>query len=287
MPELPEVETIRRGLQRELVGRRITALAVRETRLRSALDADRLREGVLAREVLAITRRAKYLLIELGRPRACSSAKSVAVAETSVLIHLGMSGQLSLHAGDEPRASHTHVEWTLDDGRALRFRDPRRFGLVDAVPVGEILQHPRLRGLGVEPLSSAFRAEALHARTRGRRRAVKSFLMDAGEVVGIGNIYASEALHGAGVHPERAIGRIASVRWERIVTSVRAVLEAAIEQGGTTLNDYRDAAGNRGSFGARLAVYGREGAPCHRCGEAIRRRVDGGRSTYYCARCQR
>lgn len=279
MPELPEVETIRRGLARRLLGARIEDVVVRDRRLRQSVSVAALRRLVGSR-LQSIDRRAKYLV--MGND-----------GGATLIVHLGMSGRLLLHEGAARSVEpHDHISWWLSplaDAKArveLRYHDPRRFGMVLVVPTTAIEAHRLFASLGREPLVDAD-AVYLAARARGSKRAVKTFLMDASVVVGIGNIYASETLWYARVHPATPCGRIGARRWQRIVDSMRHVLESAIDAGGTTLADYRDPAGNLGYFGAELRVYGRQGDRCRRCSGSIRRRVDAGRSTYFCATCQR
>ncbi len=270
MPELPEVETTRSGLAPLLEGQRILAARVHERRLRWRLPAGF--EGALeGRRVLGVHRRAKYLLI--------------ATDGGTLLVHLGMSGSLRVAAPESPRQLHDHVELLLSSGRCIRFNDPRRFGSMHVVD-GDPLLHPLLRGLGPEPLSADFDAAYLHARTRGRRVAIKQLLMNAAIVVGVGNIYASEALFRARVSPGRAAGRLSRAEIARLVLAIQRVLAAAIRVGGTTLRDYVNAEGSPGYFRQKLYVYERAGQPCRRCGTPIRQRVQGQRSTYWCASCQ-
>ena len=278
MPELPEVETVRRGLEPLLSGRRIVRVDVRERRLRCPVDLDALERHVVGRRVTALTRRAKYLLVHVD---------DVAAGESSrLVIHLGMSGRILASGSEEPFEPHTHVVFGLDDGRQLRFIDPRRFGLVDAIAASAVATDRRFVHLGVEPLSQECDTAYLFERSRGVRKPVKNFLMDAQQIVGVGNIYACESLHVAGVHPTRSAGRIRRERWARITDAVKEVLGDAIRQGGTTLNDFHNVDGDGGYFQVSLRAYGREGEPCVRCGAAIRRRVMAGRSTFYCAGCQ-
>lgn len=270
MPELPEVETTRRGIAAHLVGQRITGCVVREPRLRWPVDP-RL-DGLLRdREVRSVGRRAKYLIVTLDRG--------------SLIVHLGMSGSLRITSGNTAPRKHDHVEIQLGDGRVLRYHDPRRFGSIHHVS-GSPHEHPLLRDLGVEPLSEQFDGALLHAAARGRRASVKQFIMDAHVVVGVGNIYASESLHLSGIHPARAAGRIALARYRVLADIIRGVLERSIEQGGTTLRDFVNETGEPGYFAQDLSVYGRDGKPCKRCGSAIRSRVIGQRSTFYCPHCQ-
>ena len=271
MPELPEVETTRRGVAPFLEGRRIHSLLVREARLRWPVDAG-LDARLRGARIDSVTRRAKYLLIQ--NERGC------------LLWHLGMSGSLRIITDGRPPEKHDHLDLVVDNGHCLRFNDPRRFGFV-LFTESDITQHPRLLGLGPEPLSDDFDGARLYVRSRGRRASVKSFLMDSATVVGVGNIYASEALFLSGIHPRRPAGRIALKRYELLAEHVKAVLAAAIRQGGTTLRDFRDSDGMPGYFSQSLRVYGREGEACEVCGEAIRREVIGQRSTFFCPRCQK
>lgn len=270
MPELPEVETTRAGIAPHCVGRRIERVLVREPRLRwpiAAAVAGRLR----GQRIAAIRRRAKYLLFD--------------TAAGSLIVHLGMSGSLRVLSAALAPGPHEHVDLVLEDGRCLRYRDPRRFGSFHFSVRPE--QHPLLRSLGPEPWDPGFTGAYLHARSRGRRQAVKAFIMDARTVAGVGNIYASEALHAAGIHPGRAAGRISLARYSLLGGAIRATLEAAIAAGGTTLRDFVHADGEPGYFRLTLAVYERAGEPCGRCGAPIRRRVLGQRATYLCTACQR
>jgi formamidopyrimidine-DNA glycosylase len=274
MPELPEVETIRRSLEPRLAGRRIEEVRVRERRLREPVPAARLRRLARGRRIVGLARRAKYLEILLD-------------GDLCLLVHLGMSGRLQLRRRGEPFEPHVHVVFALEGGLDLRFRDPRRFGLVDFVPARARAADRRLRDLGPEPLSGECTADYLFERSRGLRRPVKNFLMDARHVAGVGNIYACEALFRAGIHPRRAAGRIGRASWARIAASLTEVLGAAILQGGTTINDFEDGDGNEGWFQVSLAVYGRAGEPCPCCRRPVRARVLAGRSTFFCSRCQR
>jgi len=274
VPELPEVETIRRGLQR-LEGATLADVEVRERRFRTLLDENGLR-ALRGRRVVRLERRAKYLIFRL---------------ETGGwLTHLGMSGRLFMVPATTPLDLHDHVSWWFErDGESieLRFRDPRRFGLVVPCDVDDPGAHALLAGLGPEPLGEEFTAAYAVAATRGSRRPVKNALMDARFVAGVGNIYASEALWRARINPRVRAGRIAPARWHRLRDAVVEVLERAVSAGGTTLSDFRDASGDPGYFQIELTVYGREGEECPRCGAVIRRIVQVGRSTFYCAACQR
>lgn len=252
-------------------GRQVAALLLREPRLRWRVDP-RLPATVVGQRVRDVRRRAKYLIIDLDAG--------------SLILHLGMSGSLRVLDPATPLQPHDHYDLLLESGRCLRFNDPRRFGSL-LWSAGDPADHPLLAALGPEPLTSAFNANYLARRARGRRVAIKQFLMDQRVVVGVGNIYASEALYRAGVHPKRAAGRVSGARLAELVEAVRAVLGDAIRAGGTTLRDYVGADGTPGYFRQRLYVYERTGRPCRRCRTPVRHLVQGQRSTYYCPRCQR
>jgi formamidopyrimidine-DNA glycosylase len=270
MPELPEVETTRRGIEPLLLGLTIREVRVRERRLRWPVPVAALR-ALEGRTVGAVERRAKYLLLRTDAG--------------TLMLHLGMSGSLRVVPEDTPPQVHDHFDLVLADGSCLRLRDPRRFGSVHWLG-GEPAEHPLLASLGPEPLDTAFDAGRLYRLSRKRRRAVKEFIMDSRVVVGVGNIYAAEALHAAGIHPHRPAGRIGRARYERLVEEIRAVLSRAIEQGGTTLRDFTNVEGAPGYFRISLAVYGRAGQPCRRCGETLRNTRIGQRATVFCPRCQ-
>ena len=269
MPELPEVETTRRGLSPHLIGRRILAVTVRRA-LRWPVP-DELRDYLPQQRIDAIERRAKYLLVH--------------TQAGSALLHLGMSGSLRVLPQETPPGLHDHVDWQLDSARILRYTDPRRFGSQLWQPPGET--HPLLRELGPEPLSDAFDGDYLWNLSRGREAAVKLFLMDQKIVVGVGNIYAAEALFAAGIHPKRAAGQVSRARYARLASEVRRILDYAVERGGTTLRDFINPDGAPGYFEQELFVYGRAGEPCKICGTAIRAMMLGQRNTFYCTRCQR
>jgi formamidopyrimidine-DNA glycosylase len=271
LPELPEVETTRRGLAPHVRRRRIAALAVYEPRLRWRIARD-LPRKVAGKHILRVGRRAKYLLLGLE--------------SGTLLLHLGMSGNLRAVPADTPRRAHDHFDLVLDSGVALRFNDPRRFGSL-LYTSGEPQKHPLLAHLAPEPFSAAFDADYLYHITRGRRVAIKQLLMNSRLVVGVGNIYASEALFRARLRPGRAARTLSRADAARLVRSVRAVLRQAISAGGTTLRDYLGADGAPGYFRQRLYVYERRGKPCRRCGTAVRAMTQGQRATYYCPVCQR
>ena len=271
MPELPEVETTRRGLLPHVVGRTIAEVVVRNPNLRWPVPGD-LRKRLKGEKVLAVRRRGKYLLFDFPKGH--------------LLVHLGMSGRLSLIRDDAPARKHDHFDLALGGHRALRLTDPRRFGAVLWLP-DPAEGHALLNGLGLEPLEPAFTGAALHEAARGRRVAVKQFLMNGRVVVGVGNIYANEALFGAGIHPARSVSRISGERWDRLAAAVKGTLERAIDAGGTTLRDFAGADGQLGHFQLQCAVYGREGKPCPRCATPIRAIRQGQRSTFFCPRCQK
>ncbi len=274
MPELPEVEVLRRSLEPRLKGERIELVRVWNHALREPIDRRQLSLATHGRQIAALGRRAKYLLLELE-------------GGFTLVIHLGMSGRLTLAPVSTPREAHEHVGFVLASGWRLRFRDPRRFGLVLVLASENLHEDRHFRHLGVEPLHNGFDGERLASLARGRRAPVKSFLMDGRVVVGLGNIYATEALHRCGIHPSRSVARISRKRWDRLAEAVTTTLLQAIEEGGTTLNDFTDGVGRDGRFQVSLAVYGREGEHCFRCGRPVRRIVQAGRSTFYCPGCQR
>jgi formamidopyrimidine-DNA glycosylase len=270
MPELPEVETTRLGLVPRVVGRRIGKVVVREPRLRWPVPRD-LASRLRGCEVRSIRRRGKYLLFDCGSGH--------------LLVHLGMSGNLTVVPAGSVARPHDHVDIALDSGDLVRFNDPRRFGAV--LWIDEPERHPLLAGLGMEPLEEAFSGEALHRLARGRRLPVKQFLMDARIVTGIGNIYASEALFAARIHPARAAGRISLARFRVLAGAIHSTLSRALAAGGSTLRDYVGSDGSPGHFQREYAVYGRNGSPCPACGAPIRVARHSGRSTFFCAKCQR
>ena len=276
MPELPEVETVRRGLARTIVGLRLEAVELRRQDLRWPIPVAAVRR-LRKRTCTTAARRAKYLLLTFDGSHA-----------PTALVHLGMSGRLFVDDAIAAPAWRKHEHWRMRFGdRLLRYVDPRRFGVLDVAAWSTLGSHPLLAALGPEPLGPDFTAGYLYDKTRGRQLATKPLLMDARTVVGVGNIYASEACFRAGVRPGRAAGRLTRPDCARLVTAVREVLEDAIEAGGTTLRDYVGVDEEHGWFQRALAVYDRAGEPCPRCGGTVRRAVLGQRSTYYCSGCQR
>ena len=274
MPELPEVETTRAGLAPHVEGRRVQALVLRRPDLRWPIPPE-VAEQLPGQRIEAVRRRAKYLLLD--------------TAAGSALLHLGMSGSLRVLPAGTPVRAHDHVDIVLGGTRAgpqvLRFNDPRRFGCLLWQPAGQV--HPLLRGLGPEPLSDAFDGDYLSARSRGRSAPVKTFLMDQRIVVGVGNIYAAEALHAAGISPLRAAGRVSRERYRLLAGAVKRILAHAIARGGTTLRDFLAPDGAPGYFEQELSAYGRGGEPCPRCGRPLRQASIGQRATVWCGHCQR
>lgn len=270
MPELPEVETTRRGIAPHVTGQPITDVLVRQRMLRWPVPRT-IRSRLVGRTVASVGRRAKYLLL--------------AADPDTVIIHLGMSGSLRVVTDGRAALKHDHVEFAFANGARLRFSDPRRFGSVHLARHPE--RHWLLEPLGPEPLGTDFSGDYLYPIGRRRNAPVKHFLMDSRVVAGVGNIYACEALHAAGIHPLRSAGRISHRRYRRLADAVKAVLLMAIEAGGTTLRDFVNVDGEPGYFSLRLNVYGREGLGCRICNTPIRRITQGQRGTWYCPGCQR
>ncbi len=269
MPELPEVETTLRGIAPHLLDQRIARVTVRDPRLRWAVLAET--GNAEGQQIIRLRRRAKYLLIELQ--------------QGGLIIHLGMSGSLRILNEFRPPEKHDHFDIELENGICLRFNDPRRFGAFLWVD-GNVDSHKLLSRLGSEPLSDGFTAQYLHRQSRGRKVAIKNFIMNAQVVVGVGNIYASESLYMAGIHPQRAAGRISTQRYAGLVDAIRDVLRRAIKMGGTSLRDFVSTDGTPGYFAQELLVYNRAGSDCFQCGGLIRQKVIGQRSSYYCPECQ-
>ena len=268
VPELPEVETTVRGLEKVLLGRRIARVEPRRADLRRAFPAD-LGQRLTGSTVIGLGRRGKFGLLHTDR-------------DDTLIFHLGMSGKWRVDA-DELHA-HDHLLLETEEGRRLALNDPRRFGSVDLVPTGKLESSPGLGGLGPEPTD--LDAHELHVLLRGRSAPIKALLLDQRIVAGLGNIYACEALHRAHINPRRAAGRLSKEAVRRLVEAIREVIEEAIEAGGSTLRDYARPDGELGYFSKRFAVYDREGKACG-CGGTVRRIVQGGRSTFYCPQCQR
>ena len=271
MPELPEVETTRRGITPAVAHRVLQRAIVREPRLRWRVPPS-FAMDVAGQQVRDVRRRAKYLLFDLERG--------------AIILHLGMSGSLRLQPSDAPALLHDHVDLVLDSGMCLRLNDPRRFGSVLWTP-DDPLQHPLLASLGPEPLSNELNGPYLAKTARRRSVAIKQFLMNARVVVGVGNIYASEALFRAGIRPRRTAGRLRGEEFDALATAIKAVLKDAIRAGGTTLRDYINPQGMPGYFRQKLYVYERVDQPCRVCRTPIKHLVQGQRSTYFCPTCQK
>ena len=269
MPELPEVETTRLGIAPHLLGRRIAKLVIRQPKLRWPIPQP-LIACMPGQRIESIERRAKYLLVH--------------TVAGSALLHLGMSGSLRVLDSGTPADKHDHYDWLLDSGRILRFTDPRRFGSLLWQPLGSM--HALLAHLGAEPLSDDFDGDYLWRLSRGRAASVKTFIMDQAIVVGVGNIYAAEALFAAGIHPRRKAGSVSRARYALLAEAIQRILKVAIKRGGTTLRDFISPDGVPGYFEQELTVYGRTDQPCRNCATAIRVITLGQRSTFYCPSCQ-
>ena len=275
MPELPEVETVRRGLALKMSGRRILQAELRRPDLRRPFPPA-LAERLDGAQIGALGRRGKYILIELD-------------ADGVLLLHLGMSGRVTVGNAALPAAPHDHMVLTLDDDTVIRFNDPRRFGLIDYVRRGEAARHPLLARLGPEPLEASFDGAYLASKLAGKLTPIKAALLDQRIVAGLGNIYVCEALYRAGLSPKRLAASIGRRRADRLAAAIKSVLTEAIAAGGSSVRDYVQADGELGYFQHHWAVYGREGEPCPgcNCAEGVRRIAQSGRSTFYCAKRQR
>ncbi|SDZ02297.1 bifunctional DNA-formamidopyrimidine glycosylase/DNA-(apurinic or apyrimidinic site) lyase [Nitrosomonas sp. Nm33] len=271
MPELPEVEVTRRGIEPYLLNQRIAHATVRNSRLRWPIQSN-LEEILVGQEITAIVRRAKYLLF------ICNKG--------TLIVHLGMSGSLRLVFARVPSEKHDHFDLELTNGVILRFRDPRRFGAI-LWSTGDVMQYPLLARLGDEPLCSSFDGKSLYEKTRHRISSIKEVLMNNRIVVGIGNIYANEALFRAGIHPRTLAGKIGLNQYEKLVCSIKATLNAAIEAGGSSLRDFFKCDGSPGYFQLQYWVYGRANQPCRICGSMIEQIKQGQRSSFYCPKCQK
>lgn len=270
MPELPEVETTRQGIAPHCEGQTITKVVIRNGKLRWPVPDD-LPDRLQGQIIRSVERRAKYLFLNLDTG--------------TVIVHLGMSGSLRVITDNSPIMTHDHVEITLGSGRVLRFNDPRRFGCW--LWTDDSDSHPLIRDLGPEPLSDQFSGIVLFRQSRGRQTPIKSFIMNNHVVVGVGNIYANEALFKAGIHPKRKAGRISLDRYHRLAEAIRDTLSAAIVMGGTTLRDFVNSDGKPGYFAQSLLVYGHGGDPCPNCATTLKEIRMNNRSTVYCPRCQR
>lgn len=273
MPELPEVETTTRGLSPHLTGQTIESFEIRESRLRWPVDGE-LADSLVGARIKRLARRSKLMLVHLEDGRVLIS-------------HLGMSGSWRICDPNETLRKHDHLLLTLASGRQARYHDPRRFGSFEWCLAAALERHPRLANLGPEPLTEAFTAKQLFDLSRDRKGPVKAFIMDNQVVVGVGNIYATEALFAAGIAPNRAAGRISLARYQTLTDEIKAVLARAIEQGGSTLRDFVNSDGQPGYFAQTLQVYGRSGEDCVRCQAPLKTAVIGQRTSVWCPKCQR
>ncbi len=271
MPELPEVETTRRGITPHITDQKVKQIIIRNSRLRYPIP-ENISNDVNGQTILKITRRGKYLLLHTGNGTA--------------IIHLGMSGTLRIVDAKTIPEKHDHVDIIFDNGKCLRLRDPRRFGCL-LWTKADPLQHKLLRHLGPEPLSEKFDGDYLFTLSRKRGVAIKQFIMNSQIVVGVGNIYASEALFKADIDPQKSAGKISLESYKALATEIKNILEMAITQGGTTLRDFTNSEGNPGYFQQRLNVYARDGQPCRQCNAPIVKIQQGQRATYYCRYCQK
>lgn len=270
MPELPEVETTLRGISGHILNSPITKVTIRNPSLRWPVPKEII-EYVTHQKIISTQRRAKYLLLKTPKG--------------TIIIHLGMSGSLRILPPQTPYEKHDHVEFCFANGNALRLKDPRRFGAV-LWTVDAIHKHPLFRHLGVEPLTEDFTADLLYNLSKNRKVAIKQFIMDSKVVVGVGNIYANEALFASGINPKRAAGKISLQRYVKLCTQIKRILKLAILQGGTTLKDFVGGTGKPGYFKQELLVYGRKGEPCSICQNTLKEIRQGQRSTVYCTHCQ-
>lgn len=274
MPELPEVETTRRGIEPACLHQTITGVVIRNRALRWPIE-DELEQTLAGITFYKIDRQAKYLLLKSDRG--------------TLIIHLGMTGSLRVLEEAPPPDKHDHFDLQLNNGITLRYRDPRRFGAL-LWTTDPVEQHPLIAHLGIEPVGSITATEIanhLYSKSRGRKTAIKSFIMDQKIITGVGNIYACEALFLSGIHPKRSCGRISAGRYRQLAKAIQNRLNESIQQGGTTLQDFRNSEGKPGYFQQSLTVYGREGAPCLNCATPIKRFNQNQRSTWYCSKCQR
>lgn len=273
MPELPEVETIRLNLEPHILQKCIQRIDAHDVRLRWPVRPGDLQMWVQGEMIEKLSRRSKYLIIHLSN-------------NAAVVIHLGMSGRLGLFPDGAPMEKHTHVVFHLEDGLQIRYRDPRRFGLIEVAAPDELRNYPRFLHLGVEPLSHNFNYSYMRAKMQRSKRAIKLWIMDAQNVAGVGNIYANEALFKAGIHPQRPANSLKGNEQRKLVRSIKSTLNSALQMGGTTINDFRNANGEPGFFQQVLSVYQREGEPCTACGSKIIKILLSGRGTFFCPACQ-
>jgi len=274
MPELPEVEVIKRGLMRHLPGCKVIEIVAGNKKLRQPMPRKNLKNLIRGTRINSVDRRAKFLLITM-------------VNEAILIVHLGMTGRLGIFPRDFPSAKHDHLRLQLDNGMDLRFNDIRRFGFIQVIPPGKGLDSTVLSHAGPEPFGEEFSPLYLHQLAAGKSRPVKNFLMDSRVVAGIGNIYASEILFHAGLNPGKKIGLISKIEWGNVVVSTHHVLNKAIDSGGTTISDFVNESGKSGYFQLELQTYGRQNKPCNTCSTPITKTTMAGRPTFFCPQCQK
>jgi len=274
MPELPEVEVIRRGLQNHLPGRKILNITAGIKKLRLSMPRKNLKKYILGARVKSVDRRAKFLLIAMDNG-------------ADLIVHLGMTGRLGIFPAGAPKSKHDHLRLQLDNNMQLRFSDIRRFGSIQVLPPGTDYSTTMLSNLGPEPLGCSFTSAYLQERAAGKSRPLKNFLMDSRIVAGIGNIYACEILFHAGVNPGKKISSLTAKEWTKVVDSSRHILQKAIESGGTTISDFVNESGRSGYFQLELQTYGKQGRPCNCCSTPIIKKTMAGRSTFFCPKCQK
>lgn len=276
MPELPEVEVVKRGLEPHLPGRVISALRYSGKKLRTEVPFQDMLSLLVNREITGLRRRAKYLIVEMD-------------SGTLLIVHLGMTGNLGLFAENSAELPHDHVIWVLDNGLELRFNDVRRFGSISLIRHDQTteLEKTFFKTTGPEPFGASFSAAYLGKKAAGKSQPVKNFIMDNQIVAGLGNIYANESLYAAGIRPTRPAGKVSNKKWTILVDKIREVLSWAISCGGSTISDFIDASGQQGYFQVNFKVYGRTGETCLQCDKPIRMIKLGGRASFFCPRCQR
>lgn len=275
MPELPEVEVIKRGLHPHLVDQTIIEVIYNKKPLRIPVDISKIRKEIIHNPIIDIRRRAKYILLEMGN-------------RAILVIHLGMTGNLGIFPGKSPLTKHDHIQWTLNNGNQLRYNDIRRFGSIQTLSASETIncEETIFKTSGPEPFDERFTAHYLHKIAKGKNVAVKQFIMNSQIVVGIGNIYANESLFRAGIRPDRPVKSIKIKQWTTLIETIKKVLNHAIDCGGSTISDFLNASQERSYFQMNFTVYGKEGVPCPKCTSPLQKSKIGGRASFYCKNCQ-